>query len=130
MSISIELVTRNTFIDAYAKARDTSELVRNATSSEQEIYEGHTKGDMYFIGPNGHYGFVVRKSGELVALFSLLRGIGRYLVGFAIEHGARKLDCFDGYLVKLYSSHGFEEVKRVPNWTEGEPDVVYMQLRK
>lgn len=47
-----------------------------------------------------------------------------------VASGARTLDCFDGFLPKYYSGFGFEEYKREANWTLGEPDVVYMRLRK
>jgi len=48
----------------------------------------------------------------------------------AIDAGAKTLDCFDLYLPGWYSKFGFKEYKREANWTEGEPDVVYMRLEK
>jgi len=56
----------------------------------------------------------------------MLKGIGKTLVKFAIEKGAKSLDCFDGYLVEFYSKEGFMEVYREPNWNEGGADVVFM----
>ena len=80
-----------------------------------------------FLTPDGKSGFAISKEGELVNLFSLVGGRGADLVQAAIQEGATKLDCFDGYLVRLYSGFGFQEYRREPNWTEGQPDVVYMR---
>jgi hypothetical protein len=55
-----------------------------------------------------------------------VRGRGDALVSDAIARGAKHLNCFDGYLPTLYARHGFVEVRREPNWTEGGPDIVYM----
>lgn len=64
--------------------------------------------------------------GVLIGVFSLVRGRGDALVAGAVAHGARHLDCFDGYLPTLYARHGFAESHRESNWTPGGPDVVYM----
>lgn len=72
-------------------------------------------------------GYVIdNQTGELTGLFSCFKGHGKQLVFSALLNGACKLDCFDGYLTSFYSSFGFEEVDRQANWTEGQPDVVYM----
>lgn len=65
-------------------------------------------------------------AGDLRYVFSTVKGRGDELVADAIRNGARSLDCFDGYLTTLYTRHGFVVVRRVPNWTAGGPDVVYM----
>jgi len=74
-------------------------------------------------------GYAIRADGELVGVFSAVRGRGDDLVRDAIRNGATRLDCFDGYLPALYERHGFVETDREPNWTPGGPDVVYMTLR-
>ena len=66
--------------------------------------------------------------GELKALWCDVPGEGGYLVQSAIADGARRLNCFDGYLVGLYSQFGFEVAARQLNWTSGGPDVVTMVL--
>lgn len=66
--------------------------------------------------------------GELKALWCDVPGEGGYLVQSAIAEGARRLSCFDGYLVGLYSQFGFRQGTRQPNWVPGEPDVVTMEL--
>ncbi|MGW4158714.1 hypothetical protein [Streptomyces sp. NPDC004788] len=50
------------------------------------------------------------------------------LVRAAIAHGAHLLDCFDGFLPTYYRGFGFVETERIPNWTPGQPDVVFMAL--
>jgi hypothetical protein len=69
-------------------------------------------------------GFLV-VSGELMGLWG--RGIGDFLIRDAISLGANRLDCFDGYLPRLYSKHGFQAILRSPNYTKGQPDVVWMR---
>lgn len=95
----------------------------------------HNIGDVpanarYHIHADGEtvYGYAITWGGELRCVFSKGKGKGKELVAKAITHGAKRLDCFDGYLVNLYSQAGFVETSRSPNWTEGEPDVVYMEL--
>lgn len=78
----------------------------------------------------------VKQDGDIVNLFSLEKGRGRSGLLHAIENGGRKLDCFDKKagqekgLPDYYKTFGFVEVRREPNWTKGEPDVVYMELPK
>ncbi|AWD90589.1 hypothetical protein [Pseudomonas phage Njord] len=72
-------------------------------------------------------GFLIL-DGELKGLFSLKQGIGSWLVGWAVKEGAKRLDCFDGYLTGFYKRAGFTEVRRVENWAHGGPQVVYMEI--
>ncbi len=72
-------------------------------------------------------GFAIKGSGELVSVHSLSRGAGSNLVAYAVQCGAKFLDCFDGYLVTLYGKYGFKEVQRTANFVAGKPDVVYME---
>ena len=95
----------------------------------------HNLGDVpenarYYLHVDGEIicGYAITWSGELRCVFSTGRGKGKELIRKAIIHGAKCLDCYDGYLVKLYSEAGFVETSREPNWTAGEPDVVYMDL--
>lgn len=95
----------------------------------------HEEGMRYYYeltpGEYGQYatgGFIVKSDGELVGLFSSIKGRGPDLVLAAINSGATHLDCFDGYLVKFYGQLGFVEYDRQPNWTPGGPAVVYMAL--
>ena len=65
--------------------------------------------------------------GELKALWCDLPGYGCWLVQQALNDGAERLQCFDGYLVGLYSQFAFRQVTCQPNWVPGEPDVVTME---
>lgn len=106
-----------------------------------------------FLSENEDCGFVIKPDGDLISVFSYPKGSGRNkaLMPLAIAQGAKKLDCYDTYLPKLYENFGFKEVKR-DKWNEkfipknekgevvwdkkyfkqynnGEPDVVYMELK-
>lgn len=116
-------VTEQTFAMFFETARRESDLIRNSTSRMLEVTGEPAH---YYLGKDFRSGFVVRTTGELVGVFSLERGRGRAIMRDAIRAGATTLDCFDGYLVDFYKSHGFVEVDREPNWTPGGPDVVFM----
>lgn len=89
-----------------------------------------------FLSEDSRSGFVVKDSGELVNVFSLVKGRGDALVRAAIAEGATSLDCYDGHLPRLYGRNGFVETGRVAwddayapeGWTFGRPDVVFMAL--
>ncbi|UPW35195.1 hypothetical protein [Pseudomonas phage PCS5] len=66
--------------------------------------------------------------GTLQGVFSFTKGMGPWLIRQAIAEGARKLDCFDGFLPEFYKQFGFVEVRREANWTKGGPDVVFMEI--
>lgn len=121
-------VSQAEFMQAFCDAKRNNPMVREATSWPSELYDGASAGDAYVLTSGGMAGFIVRASGELVALFSRKKGYGDMLVKQAIQCGASHLDCFDGYLPKLYAKHGFIETDRAANWSEGEPDVVFMAL--
>jgi len=117
-------VDESVFGAAFNAARDQSAQIRKATSAFE------ARGDMtlYVLAPDAQSGYAIRPDGELVYVFSLVKGRGMRLVSSAIMDGAVYLDCFDGYLPTLYGRQGFERVATVPNWTPGEPDVVLMAL--
>jgi hypothetical protein len=110
------------FEDAFAHARESRPLIKEATSEFVR-----TAGCRYFLTEDHFSGFAIRWGGELVYLHSRVHGRGDRLVSTAIALGARRLDCFDGYLVDLYGRHGFVEYAREANWTPGGPDVVFME---
>lgn len=89
------------------------------------------------------YGMAIAKDGDIVSVFKnpdfQEKGVADILIGFAKEKGGKKLDCFDGFLSKLYSKFGFKEKARMAwddqyapsNWNyerDGKPDVVMMEL--
>jgi hypothetical protein len=79
-----------------------------------------------FLSADRRSGFLIIGN-EICGLFSTARGRGDSLVRDAIAYGGRRLDCFDGFLPTLYRRHGFAVTRRVPNYTPGGPDVVYMR---
>lgn len=105
----------------FSAARLFDPLVGEYTSRFDDTLPGR-----YYLTEDGQSGYAIRPDGELVLLFSLLKGRGRILVASAVANGATHLDCFDGYLPGLYARHGFTETSREANWTPGEPDVVFM----
>lgn len=85
-------------------------------------------GARYFLATDWLSGYAIRADGDLTNVWSVERGRGAELLDDALRNGAETLDCFDGYLPRLYARHGFVEYAREPNWTPGEPDVVFMAL--
>ncbi len=81
-----------------------------------------------YLAPDARSGFLI-SGDEIVGLFSTARGRGDDLVTDAVAAGGRRLDCFDGYLTRLYYRHGFVITRREPNWNPPGPDVVYMTHR-
>ena len=110
------------YLDALESARHQSDLIAAATSAPADMPHGAR----YFLSADGRSGYGVTSEDALIGVFSLDRGRGDALVAGAVAHGARHLDCFDGYLPTLYARHGFVESRRESNWTPGGPDVVYM----
>ena len=115
------------FIKALDKAQVESELVRAATTPAKDIED--RAGSSYYLSNTGQAGFAISQDGELTSVYSIAKGNGDIILSNAVRLGALHLDCFDGYLPTFYARHGFQEVRREPNWTPGEPDVVFMERR-
>ena len=120
----MRIVPQHLFEAAFNSARESSARIKDATSP----FEHSKSQSLYVLADDDQSGFAVRPDGELVYVFSTVNGRGGYLVRTARQVGATHLDCFDGFLVDLYSRHGFQRVTSLPNWTPGEPDVVYMAV--
>lgn len=121
-------VSQTEFLQALKHAQATSLKVQKATSPWDEVQAGLGDFDQYFLGTGGMLGFVIKQGGELVAVFSLVKGMGDSIMKAAIANGATHLDCFEGYLTEFYKRHGFCSYKIVPNWTKGEPSVHFMKV--
>ena len=113
------------WLRALTYAQRSSTLVADSTTPAADLVRQGIQG---YISADGLSGYGVRLDGELVGLFSTVKGRGDELVESAKANEAWFLDCFDGYLVRLYSKHGFAETGRVPNWVAGGADVVYMAI--
>ncbi len=107
-----------------------------------EVKGNYTDYECY-LGPNGLYGMAIAKDGDIVSVFKnpdfQEKRVADILIEFAKAKGGKKLDCFDGFLTKLYSKFGFKEKTRMSwddryapnNWNyerDGRPDVVMMEL--
>lgn len=112
------------FARHYNSARLDYQMIGENTSPFDAV-----RGTLFYYWSNGfdHAGYAIRGDGELVYVFSTSAGKGDDIVSHAVMNGATHLDCFDGYLPKLYERHGFIDYKRELNWIHGNPDVVYMQ---
>lgn len=123
------------FLNNLEFAQTMSDTVRQSTSPVEEITDHD--GVSYYLGTIEHdndycvngAGFAIDKTGQLTSVFSLFRGQGKAIMTEAIKRGACHLDCFDGYLKGFYESFGFTVDKVVPNWTKGEPDVLFMSRK-
>lgn len=125
------------FLCGLSAARRSSQRIADATCTVDELLERYGKmrseqhkESRYFLVTEDNKvvgGFAVIQ-GELVALFSRVRGLGHWLLRNAVAAGAFRLNCFDGYLSELYKNHGFVIYARARNYTPGGPDVVYMRI--
>jgi len=92
--------------------------------TENEIIESNAR---IFLSNDGKNGFMLSVENDIQNLFSLNHD-GKQTVKKAILEGGKTLDCFAGFLDKFYESFGFKITSREKNWTEGQPDVVFMSL--
>jgi hypothetical protein len=109
---------------ALAAARASDSRIAEVTTKPEDM----PRTARYCLSADFRSGFGVSADGELIGLFSTVKGRGADLIGAAVANGADKLDCFDGFLPSLYARFGFVETAREPNWTPGGPDVVFMAL--
>lgn len=82
-----------------------------------------------FLSSDKQSGFAVKPDNDLINVFSSAPRRGDEIMHDTIGKGSDHLDAFDvnDKLPKLYRRYGYNEFKREPNWTPGEPDVVYMK---
>jgi hypothetical protein len=120
------LVSAERFYGAVQSALKTSNRARQYLSA----YELDEYREMRcYLSADGLSMFAIAHGDELVSVCNAgARGRGHQMMLAAIEAGAARLDCFDGYLPPFYTRYGFVEEKREANWTPGGPDVVYMRL--
>jgi hypothetical protein len=119
--------TTAAYIAALAAAQVADSRIAGATTPAAEL---DLAGASVFLTADANTGYAIKASGELVGVFSTIKGRGDAIVSDAILNGANALDCFDGYLPGFYARFGFVETARVANWTPGEPDVVFMALAR
>lgn len=122
--LDLGIASTYTYRAALTVARAGSARIADATSDPRDLPEDAT----YWLTDDDRSGFGITATGDLIAVFSTVKGRGDYLVQAAIARAAITLDCFDGFLPSFYARHGFRETSRESNWTAGGPDVVYMAL--
>lgn len=105
---------------------ERADKIRAALDGEATNVHNYTDAKT-FLADDRLSGYAVREDGDLVSVWSAVKGRGDELVESALENGATRLDCFDGYLPTFYARHGFYIVHREANWTPGGPDVVFME---
>lgn len=127
MVINYEIVSSETFNDAILFVITQGDLYKKNIDVKL-FYNDY---DCY-LSKDHKSGFAIHKTKlEIVNVFSLVKGRGKAMLKQAVKkYKFLKLDCFDGYLPGFYGSAGFSETARFANWTEGEPDVVFMEYRK
>lgn len=143
-------VTFEDYINALCLARSTDERIVNSLSTPAELvakvcdfytaptdehgdivsaeafYAEHLKVRVAYQGAEPVAGYLVL-GGELIGLFSLVRGIGDWIMQHVVSDGANHLDCFaEPALLKLYHKHGFTITHSVANWDAAGLPVVYM----
>ena len=83
---------------------------------------------IFFLSEDKKSGYAITFARELCFVFSTEKGRGAAILKDAqTKCDFLRLDCFDGYLPKLYAKHGFVETHRELNWKKYAPDVVYME---
>lgn len=82
-----------------------------------------------WLSADQNTGFAIAPDHELVNVFSTIKGRGREALEFALAHYSNlHLNCFaGGREERFYQQYGFQIFKREPNWTQGQPDVIYMR---
>lgn len=123
-TITVEAVDAETYRNLLYVAQNLDARIAEATTPVAAL--DLPAGTRTFVTADGLSGFAVKADGELVGVFSRVKGRGDALVAAAVAAGASFLDCFDGYLPGFYARHGFRETGRAANWTPGQPDVVFM----
>jgi hypothetical protein len=119
------LISTEAFTLAVKAAMSASERIDSFLSHDVDYSEHRC-----FLTEDETAGFAISPDGDLQSVFNVGRpGRGSALVADALAHGALTLDCFDGFLPTFYGARGWVEVRREPNWTPGEPDVVFMVAR-
>lgn len=140
----------NSFYNAISQAKaDLGDLGASVHTYTPEEYSQMKM----FLSEDGLSGIAVKPDGDIVSVFSNpnakindFRSRGHAMVELAKQNGGTKLDAFDTYLPDFYRKHGFEETGRdvwneqykpegwnkdfYKQYNNGEPDVVYMQLKQ
>ena len=124
--------------DKFVAARDKSTRSAYLSAHPAEELADHT----LLLNDSDTVGISVDKEGDVQNIFNNggPKGGAQKAMIAAIENGGRTLDCYDGFLPKLYHQFGFEEDQRMKfnpefapqGWdfeADDNPDIVFMSWR-
>jgi hypothetical protein len=127
---TIEEVTPEHFHATFFWARAISKDVRRRTT--RLTLDDYKRSFKCYMVVGYSAGFAINTAtSELCSMFNVNTvSLGHFMVAEAVKLGAKRLNCLDGYLVKLYSDHGFVVTCAVEH-NRSRPDrplplVVYM----
>lgn len=124
------------FHESINKAKKNNPFGAFVTAYDRDDYKPHKK----FLLPYGAAGCAVTPEGDIISVFkdpnSNVKGASHHLLLRAIAAGGKTLDCFDGFLPRMYAQYGFIPVVKLKfdreyapeGWNyerDGEPDVVF-----
>ncbi|MBN1630281.1 MAG: hypothetical protein JW990_10985 [Thermoleophilia bacterium] len=133
-------------VEEFMGFRERSKRPEFLSDYDAKWYKEHEAKTYKLPGVDAGYAlFPDPQNGGKMTLISLhnnsgISGLGEALVEDAMANGAEALDCYRGFLSKLYSGLGFVEVRKEP-WKDeyapsgweytvyGRPDVVFMERR-
>lgn len=131
-------VSPEKFAAALDRARETSPHAQFVSPVDPK--ELRERGARTYLTENGGTGYFMNPDGYVGGVFSdgSVKGAGQRAMLNAVENGATKLDCYDGFLPKYYSQFGFKVTGRnewnadyaPDNWNyerDGKPDYVDME---
>lgn len=118
-------VYASTFKAALDRATVTRSLVRSMLGNLDEQVD-----PVFYLTDDYLTGFAIdQDNSELCLLFNIgPSGRGTAAVSRAVTEGARRLNCFDGWLTVWYGRQGWKIDHYEDNWTPGEPAVAYMEI--
>lgn len=137
---SIKQVSAEEFHELFMLTRQLHKEIRRRTSP-MDLGEYKRKFKCYQVvdsnfsvrGPELVAGFAINTAtGELCSMFNAEEEhrLGDFMVSEAVRLGAKRLNCRDGFLVKLYAKHGFVPVCAVEHHRhrpdKPKPMIVYM----
>src|SRR5690554_6800083 len=100
--------------DAFHKALSDARSADKRINDYTHLYSPEEYAQMKtFLAPDGKSGFAIKPDGDIVSVFSSVRGGGRLddIMSTALSEGGTKLDAFD----------------KLSTETKGLPDVVFME---
>lgn len=137
--VAFRNATPDQFLAAQNGMKRSAYLTQHDASTLQKII---ADGGRLYLSEDGKTGYVLTGGKDLQNLFNNggIDGSGKAALLHAIQSGAETLDCFDGFLPRLYNQFGFrpymayqfDDQYAPEGWNyerDGRPDVVFMQYK-